>query len=113
MIGVLAFEARRMWRRRLSLLIVVVPVFLTICAAIAKWIECPLSTSGAELAMLAASFVVFAQAALSDREGRFDAALATSRMSRRFPMFRRALLLAVPFGLQSLVYLICLAGLGI
>ena len=101
MISVIAFEVRRAMRRRLTVLVVLVPLVLISYAAIGKWTGHPMRSLTPALVILTSSLVLFGQALLSDREGRFEAALATAPLPRRFPLARRALLLIIPMALQA------------
>lgn len=100
MITVLAFEFRRALRRRLTILVPIVPIALAAYAAIAHWRGHAVQTLTPWMVILTASLLVFGQAILSDREGRFDTALRVAPVPRWFPIARRAFLLATPFALQ-------------
>ncbi|MDO8589047.1 MAG: hypothetical protein Q7T82_18625 [Armatimonadota bacterium] len=110
MISVIAFEVRRAMRRRLTVLVILVPLVLIVYAAVGKWTGHPPRPLTPALVILTSSLVVFGQALLSDREGGFDAALVTAPLPRKFLLIRQGLLLALPIVLQWAVYR-ALAGL--
>ncbi|MDO8683720.1 MAG: hypothetical protein Q7N50_09595 [Armatimonadota bacterium] len=110
MITILAFEARRAFRRRLSLLAPIIPILLIIWGLVGKWLGHPLPGSMAALIMFKASLIIFIQAGLSDREGRWALAFITAPRSRSFRISRRVLLLAIPFAFQAAIF-ITLTGL--
>jgi hypothetical protein len=114
MITVIVSEIRRAFRRRLTILIPVVPVALVAYAEIARWRHHSMLSLTPLLVILTASLLMFGQAILSDREGRFDVALRVAPIPGWFPTARRALLLAIPFILQFLLCrgLFRLVGLG-
>jgi hypothetical protein len=110
MIAVIAFEVRRALRRRSTILIPLVPAVSVVYAEIARWRGHPMRSLTPLLVILTASLVIFGQAILSDREGRFDAALRVAPMPAWFPTARRALLLVIPLILQMVMFRL-LAGL--
>lgn len=113
MITLAALDIRRLCRRRLSLLLLVVPVALVLGAVVLKMLGRTFPSHVIWLCVITSSLLIFCQAALSDREGRLDLALVTARVSPRLPLLRRAFLLVVPAAFQFAVYSLLAAVFGI
>ena len=103
MMTLILSDIRRIFRRRLSRLIPIVPLLLLIWAAVARWTHSSLPRSVAVASILASAFAVFAQMLLSDREGRLELSLACAPAPGWLIMARRFLLLAIPFAAQFLL----------
>jgi hypothetical protein len=100
MITLIAFDARRALRRRLSILLVAVPALLVIATAISHWAHRSFPGAAALVILLLSSLVIFTQDFLSDRAGKLELAISTSPIPRWLPPVRLAVLLVVPFSLQ-------------
>jgi hypothetical protein len=104
MITLLSCDIRRMLRRRLSILLLAVPLLLIICTAVAAWLGRPLPGLLGIGVILGVSIILFAQFLISDREGEFEQAIVTSPVPRWLLLARRVLLLALPFCIQMALY---------
>lgn len=114
MIGLIGFELRRAWRRRLTILLLVVPAALVAYALIGKWTGRPMCPLTPWLVTATSSILLFGQALLSDREGGVDAILVAAPLPRWFAPVRQGMLLVGPFVAQMAVYtgLARLLGVG-
>jgi hypothetical protein len=103
MIMVMAFEIRRALRRRLTILILLVPAVTVIYAEVARWRGCHMCPLTPPLVTLTASLFILAQAILSDRDGRFESMIRSAPVPAWFPPARRLLLLVIPLAAQLLL----------
>jgi hypothetical protein len=99
-----------MWRRPLSRFLPAVPVLLLIWAALSEWTRISPPRAAALGLILASSAVIFAQALLSDREGRMELSFACAPTSGRLAPVRWLCLFAGPFAAQLLLLRILLAA---